>query len=88
MGNQYTPFAKIQKLRQNVLDSRRVDDHVVADSGELLNFKGYRLPGIYKGAETVCDPCALHLNRADLNNPVRNRAETGRLQIEYHKGIL
>ena len=88
MGNQHRIPHKIKKLRQNSFNVRRIHPHTVIDAGKLGNLKWNRDLWVHKAAEPLRDPSLLHLYCADLNNPVRNRAETGRLQIEYHKGIL
>ena len=88
MRNQHTALAEFQKFRKNVLNDRGIQNHLVADTGQLFNLKGNRFLRIYKSAEPFRNLPLFHLHGADLNDPVIHRAEPRRLQVKYHTGAV
>ena len=79
-----TALTKLQKLRQNHIDLRRVHDILIPDTCQLLNFKRNGHIRIHKGGKTIHDLTAGHLYRTDLNDPVIHGGESCGLDIEHH----
>ncbi len=80
--------AKLQKFRKNPVYLRRIQNHVVIDTRQLLYLKGNRHVGVDEAAEFINNPSLLHPDCAYLNDPVLKRAEAGRLDIEDHTGMI
>ena len=87
MSHQNGSLTEFQKLRQNHINLRIREHHVVVDAGQLLDLKGNRYIRIYEGAEFVRNDSIHHLDGADLDDPVLFRAEASGLDIEYHEGV-
>ena len=81
-------LAECQKLRQNLFDRRRADYHAVVDACQLFNVIGDWHFRVDKCAEFVQNLSIRHTHRADLDDAVLDRAETGRLDIEYNAGVV
>ena len=79
-----TALTKLQKLRQNHIDLRRVHDILITDTGQLLDFKRNRYIRIDESGKTIHDLTAGHLDRTDLNDPVIHGGESCGLDIEHH----
>ena len=88
MGDQHTVAAEFQKSGQYFFDGRRVDHHLVADAGQLLDLEGNGLFRIHKGTEPLCDLSFFHLHRPDLDDPVVDRGQAGGLQVKNHKRTI
>ena len=82
------PLAECQKFRQNLFDRRRADYHAVVDACQLFNVIGDWHFRVDKCAEFVHNLSIRHTHRADLDDAVLDRAETGRLDIEYNAGVV
>ena len=87
MSHQNGSLTEFQKLRQNHINLRIREHHVVVDAGQLLDLKGNRYIRIYEGAEFVRNDSIHHLDGADLDDPVLFRAKASGLDIEYHEGV-
>ena len=84
VGDQHTAFTELQEFRQNIFDHRRINDHLIADTGELFDFKWNWLPWVYKGAEPIHNLTFNDFDCTDLNDPVVDRRQTGGLQVKHH----
>ena len=75
---------KFYKLRQDRLNIRRTDDHLIGDAGKFRDTERDRTFRIDKGTELICDLPVFHFYRANLDDPVSHSGKTGCLDIEYH----
>ena len=80
--------AKRKKARQHPFNRRGVSHHRVIDSGQLLDAVGNRQFRIHKLREAVHNFSVLHLHRADFNDAVFSRRETGGLNIKDHEAVI
>ncbi len=82
------PPAELQKLWQRLCNLRRVQHHVVTDSGQFLNLKRNRHFGVYKRRKAFPDLPAGYLHSPNLNHLIVEGRKPCRLQVKYHIGIL
>ena len=85
--HQAAALAEFQKLRQDHVDLRCREDHVVVDARQLLNLKRDRHIRVDKGTELIGDHALFYLHRTDLDDLIFLRAKAGGLDIEHHKGV-
>ena len=88
MRDHNRPLAECQKFRQNLFDRRRADYHAVVDACQLFNVIRDWHFRVDKCAEFVHYLSIRHAHRTDLNDMVLDRAEAGRLDIEYNAGVV
>ena len=75
---------KIYKLRQDCLNVRRTDDHLIGDAGKFRDTERDRSFRIDKSTELVRDLPVFHFYCADFNNPVCHSRKSGCLDIKYY----
>ena len=88
MSHKDSAADKFKELRKDRLDRRILHDHLVGDACQVRDLKGDRPLRIDKGAEPVHDLAVYHLDRADLDDPVADRAESRRLNVKDDICIL
>ena len=73
---------EIHELESGLPELRRVSDHGVVDAGQRGQAGRDRHAGIHERLEPRNGAVELHADRADLNDAVADRAESGRFEVE------
>ncbi|CDC69074.1 unknown [Oscillibacter sp. CAG:155] len=85
MGRQRTPVHELQKVRQRLLELRRVLEHVVGDAGEADDLRRQAAVGVDKGLEPLADLSIAQHNGADLRDSLPVHLEAGGLDVKAHE---
>ena len=86
--HQHSIFAEIQKLRQDNIDCRLTNHHIILDTRQFFNLKGNRHLRIDKSGKTFRNLPRRHFDRTNFNDSVIDRRKARRLNIEYNKRSL
>ena len=88
VGNHDRTLAELHKFRQNLLNLRCVNDHIILNWGQFLDSEWNWHFRVYKCRKAVCNDTTDYFHCTDLNNLILIGAETGRLQIKHHIGLI
>ena len=80
--------AKGEEVGQHLPDGRRGSHHRIVNSGQLLDMIGNRQLRVHKLRKAVHNLSALQFHRADLDDFVFSRRETGGLNVKDHKAVV
>ena len=80
-------LAEFHKLRQNLMNHRRIQYHIVRDMSQLLNLIWNWYFWIDKSRKTFCNGTIYHFYSTNLNNFIFGCTESCCFQIKYNKTI-
>ena len=88
MRSQNTSAAEFQEFRKSLLNRTRPHNLFVRNSRQLHNLRRNRDLRINECAEPVRDLAVHDLNRADFDDMILYRTESGCFDIEHHTGSI
>ena len=88
MGYHDASLAKLHKFRKDLTDHRRIQHHIVIDTGQFLYPERNGSLGVYKGTEPISNFPFNYFYCTDLNDPVLFRGKSRCLKVKHHKLLL